>query len=195
MAALRTIAILRALGAETSREFALRSWEIGIDLVEVPVQGESGWASLAAVAEVADGRPFGAGTVLTVEASRRATGMGASVILSPGINAAVVTAVLDSGAMPVPGVMTPSDVSLADSLGLSVCKMFPAVQVGPQWLGHIRGPFPSMRFVAVGGIDHLNARDYLTAGAVGVGLGSSSQRVFDAPDPAAVIAELHALIV
>ncbi len=192
--ALRTVAILRALGAETSRELALRCWEIGMDLVEVPVQGESGWAALAAVAEVADGRPFGAGTVLTAEASRRATGLGASVILSPGIDAEVVTATLESGALPVPGVMTPSDVTLADALGLRVCKLFPATQVGPQWLGHIRGPFPAMRFVAVGGIDHVNARDYLAAGAIGVGFGSSVQRVLDASDPAGVIAGLHALV-
>ena len=116
------------------------------------------------------------------------------MILSPGIDAEVVVATLESGAMPVPGVMTPSDVTLADALGLTVCKLFPATQVGPQWFGHIRGPFPSMRFVAVGGIDHVNARDFLTAGAIGVGFGSSVQQVLDASDPAGVIAELHALI-
>lgn len=190
---LRTVAILRAFGPERSRELAQRCWEIGIDLVEVPVQGESGWASLTAVAEVADGRPFGAGTVLTAEDSRRATGAGASVIISPGIEPAVVKAAREAGATPLPGVMTPTDVTLAHSLGLSVCKLFPASQMGPPWLAHIRGPFPEMRFVAVGGVDADNAPDYLRAGAAGVGFGSSVERVLAAPDPAGVISGLHAL--
>jgi len=191
---LRTVAILRALGPNLSRDLAIRCWDAGFDLVEVPVQGDLGWASLAAVADAAAGRAFGAGTVLSVPASRRATDMGASVIVSPGIDAAVVSAALESGATPLPGVMTPTDVCLAHALGLSVCKLFPAAQVGPQWLAHIRGPFPSMRFVAVGGVDHLNARDYLSAGAVGVGFGSSVQRVLAEPDPSGVVAALHAQI-
>ncbi|MCX6460027.1 MAG: bifunctional 4-hydroxy-2-oxoglutarate aldolase/2-dehydro-3-deoxy-phosphogluconate aldolase [Actinobacteria bacterium] len=190
---LRTVAILRGFDPERSRELALRCWGIGVDLVEVPVQGEAGWASLTAVAEVADGQSFGAGTVLTAEDSRRATGIGATVIISPGIDAKVVEAARAAGAIPLPGVMTPTDVTLAHSLGLSVCKLFPASQVGPQWLTHIRGPFPAMRFVAVGGVDDLNAADYLRAGAAGVGFGSSIERVLAAPDPAGIIAELHAL--
>ena len=190
---LRTVAILRAFDPDKSRELALRCWEIGIDLVEVPVQGEAGWASLTAVSGVADGRSFGAGTVLTAEDSRRATTIGASVIISPGIEAAVVEAAREAGATPLPGVMTPTDVTLAHSLGLTVCKLFPASQVGPQWITHIRGPFPTMRFVAVGGVDHLHAGDYLRAGAAGVGFGSSIEQVLAAPDPAGIIAGLHAL--
>lgn len=190
---LRTVAILRSFGPERSRELALRCWDIGVDLVEVPVQDDRGWASLAAVASVAEGRPFGAGTVLTTDDSHRATDLGASVVISPGIDAAVVEAARAAGALPLPGVMTPTDVTLAHSLGLSVCKLFPASQMGPAWLAHIRGPFPAMRFVAVGGVDHLNAVDYLRAGAAGVGFGSSVEGVLEAPDPAGIIAGLHAL--
>ena len=51
---LRTVAILRAFDPDKSRELALRCWEIGIDLVEVPVQGEAGWASLTAESRMGD---------------------------------------------------------------------------------------------------------------------------------------------
>ncbi len=190
---LRTVAILRSFSPERSRELALDCWDIGVDLVEVPVQDDMGWVSLAAVAAVSDGRPFGAGTVLTTEDTHRATDLGASVIISPGIDAAVVEAAREAGALPLPGVMTPTDVTLAHSLGLSVCKLFPASQMGPGWLGHLHGPFPAMRFVAVGGVDHVNAVDYLRAGAAGVGFGSSIEGLLAAPDPAGVIAGLHAL--
>jgi Entner-Doudoroff aldolase len=190
---LRTVAILRSFGPDATKELARRSWDAGVDLVEVPVQGDAGWAALAAVAEIAEGRPFGAGTVLTSADVRRAVDLGASVIISPGIDAAVVDATLAAGALPLPGVFTPSDVTLAVSLGVATCKLFPASLVGPQWVSQIRGPFPQLGVVAVGGVGLANAADYLRAGATGVGFGSSIEDVLAAGDPAAEIAALNAL--
>ena len=191
---LRTVAILRAFGPERSRDFAESCWDAGMDLVEVPVQGKAGWASLEAVAAVAAGRAFGAGTVLTPSDAVRAIELGASVVISPGIDIEVVAAATDAGALALPGVMTPSDVIVASRLGLRNAKFFPASLVGPAWLGAIRGPFPAMGFVAVGGVDLSNAADYLRAGAVGVGFGSSIVAILESVDPAAVVAELHALV-
>jgi 2-dehydro-3-deoxyphosphogluconate aldolase / (4S)-4-hydroxy-2-oxoglutarate aldolase len=194
MIRLRTVAILRAFAADVTQEMACRSWAAGVDLVEVPVQGEAGWSALAAVAEVADGRPFGAGTVLTPGDARRAVDLGASVIISPGIDASVVEAARDANALPLPGVFTPSDVSLAVRLGLTAGKLFPASLAGPEWLSHIRGPFPAFGIVAVGGIGPANAADFLRAGAIGVGFGGSMEKLLAADDPAADVAELHALV-
>jgi len=61
------IAILRGFSAEQSVELALRAWEVGFDLVEVPAQSEQAWQSLQDILRVAEGRPVGAGTVLSVE--------------------------------------------------------------------------------------------------------------------------------
>jgi 2-dehydro-3-deoxyphosphogluconate aldolase/(4S)-4-hydroxy-2-oxoglutarate aldolase len=190
---MRTVAILRAFAPAETKELARRAWDAGVDLVEVPVQGDAGWAALSSVADCADGRPFGAGTVLTADDARRAVDLGASVIISPGIDAAVVEAAQGAGALALPGVFTPSDVTLAVRLGVSTCKLFPASLVGPQWVSQLRGPFPRMGIIAVGGVGLANAADYLRAGAVGVGFGSSIEDVLAAPDPAAEIAALHAL--
>ena len=191
---LRTVAILRAYEPSKACDLALQSWGIGIDLIEVPVQGEAGWAALAAVADTAAGRAFGAGTVLTVEDVCRAVELGASVVISPGLDVDVIEEARRIGALALPGVITPTDVTRAARLGLTTCKLFPASQVGPGWLGAIRGPFPDLRFVAVGGVDLHNAADYLRAGAAGVGFGGSIEGVLAASDPAGVIAELHALV-
>ena len=193
MMLLRTIAILRSYDPERSQGLALQSWSAGMDLVEVPVQGKGGWAALAAVADVAGGRPFGAGTVLTVDDARRAADLGSSVAISPGIDADVVRAAIAAGIEPLPGVFTASDLTLASRLGVTAAKFFPASLTGPQWLGAMRGPFPGMQFVAVGGIDMANAASFLVAGACGVGFGSSVEEILAASDPQAVIAELHAL--
>lgn len=189
----RTVAILRSYDPERSQDLALRCWSGGIDLVEVPVQGERGWSALAAVAAIAGGRPFGAGTVLTPDDARRAADLGASVAISPGIDADVVRAALATGMKPLPGVFTASDLMLASQLGVTTAKLFPATLAGPQWLAAMRGPFPGMRFVAVGGIDVANAGEFLAAGACGVGFGSSIEGILAAADPRVVVAGLHAL--
>lgn len=190
---LRTIAILRGVDPQKAADMAERCWEIGMDLVEVPVQGDAGWASLEAVAGLAAGRAFGAGTVLTPASAQRAVDVGASVIISPSIHPEVVEAAASAGALPLPGVMTPTDVGTAAQLGVSVCKVFPASVVGRGWIGAMRGPFPRMGFVAVGGVDAGNAADYLRAGASGVGFATSIEAVLDRSDAAALIAELHAI--
>lgn len=194
MMALRTIAILRAFGPERSREYAEQCWTVGMDLVEVPVQGDAGWAALEAVAEVAGGRPFGSGTVLTPDDARRAVELGASVIIAPGTDPSVINAATRAGAVPLPGVLTPSDVTTAVRHGVEAVKLFPACVVGPSWISALAGPFPEVGVVAVGGVGLENAADYLRAGAVGVGFGSSIADVLQSSDPAGVVSELHALV-
>lgn len=162
-----------------------------MDLVEVPVQGERGWAALQAVSERANGRPFGAGTVLSPDDARRAAGLGARVIISPGLSLPVVEATRESSALPMPGVMTPTDVTAAAQAGLDICKLFPATLVGSGWLRAISGPFPGMRFIAVGGIDAHNAAGFLAAGASGVGFGSSVEEILSLDDPSRLVAALH----
>ena len=78
----------------------------------------------------------------------------------------------------------------AEWVGLTACTLASGTLTrafGPAWLGDIRGPFPAMRFVAVGGVDHVTAADYLRAGAAGVGFGSSIERVLQASDPAGAV--------
>jgi Entner-Doudoroff aldolase len=124
----------------------------------------------------------------------RAVDLGASVIISPGIDPDVVDAALAAGATPMPGVMTPTEVAVAARLGLTTCKLFPASIVGRDWLGAMRGPFPAMRFVAVGGVDIGNAEDFIAAGAAGVAFGSSIDTVLARDDAATYIGRLHGLL-
>lgn len=189
---LRTIAILRGEQPERAVELAERCWTAGIDVVEVPVQGAAGWAAFEAVAAVAQGRVFGAGTVLAADDARRAIELGAALIISPGIDEDVVRAASAAGVASLPGVLSPTEVSLAVRLGVPTCKFFPADVLGGNWLAAMRGPFPGVRFVAVGGVNPYNAKDFLAAGARGVAFGSSVADVLALPDPAAFVAELHA---
>ena len=190
----RTIAILRGYDANVTAKMADQCWNIGMDLVEVPVQDASGWESLEAVSQIASGRAFGAGTILSTGDVARAVEMGASVMISPGLDADVVRAAKASGAFSLPGVMTPTDVALAVKLGLTVGKFFPADVVGFNWIKALKGPFPGMEFVAVGGVTASNALDWIAAGACGVAFGGSISELLESDEPELLIGELHRLI-
>ncbi len=184
------IAILRGLNDETTLALATSCWTAGIRLVEVPVQGDEGFHALEVAAAEAERREelVGAGTVYTVADAERALSCGASFLVAPGLDNDTVRFAADRGVPYLPGVTTPTEVQGAKQLGLRTVKLFPAGAMGPAWVSALRGPFPEMNFVAVGGVSARNARDFLEHGAVGVGVGGALN------DPAVVrdLAQLRA---
>jgi len=52
-------------------------------------------------------------------------------------------------------------------------KVFPGEVLGPQFIKATRGPLPSAKMLAVGGVSPENLGDWFKAGAFGVGLGSA----------------------
>ncbi|MDB4873488.1 MAG: aldolase, partial [Gemmatimonadales bacterium] len=58
----RTMVILRGFPPDRTVELAERAWSLGIEVVEVPVQSEEGFAALAAAIEAGrrSGRTVGA---------------------------------------------------------------------------------------------------------------------------------------
>jgi Entner-Doudoroff aldolase len=169
------MAIFRGLGVERTLELAATAWEIGIDLVEIPLQSPEDVEALAATVEVASasGRFVGAGTVLTPEHVGKAIAAGASFAVSPGLDGDIVAECLAAGIPLLPGVATASEVQHATRLGLEWVKVFPAAVLGAGWFGAMRGPFPATKFVATGGLDSSSAQQFLEAGASVVAVGSA----------------------
>jgi 2-dehydro-3-deoxyphosphogluconate aldolase/(4S)-4-hydroxy-2-oxoglutarate aldolase len=171
LAKVPTIAILRGLSPELTVQIATRCWDAGIELVEVPAQGAGGLRALEAAAEAAKDRGTfaGAGTVYTIPEARRATEAGAAFLVAPGLDEETVNHASSEGVPYLPGVTTPSEVQRALALGVRTAKFFPAAPLGPEWVSALRGPFPEMSLVAVGGVTPHNAPQFIRAGALGVG--------------------------
>ena len=169
------MAILRHQSVERAVELSTTAWDLGIDSVEIPLQSDEDIRGLRAVAEVARsrGKVVGAGTIVDPAQVPVAIAAGAGFLVSPGLDPAVVRAARDAGIPIVPGVATPSEVQLALSLGLTWLKAFPAQWLGVEWFRHIRGPFPQANFIATGGMDAGNARQFLDAGVRVVAVGSA----------------------
>lgn len=134
----------------------------GLATMEITFRTEAGEKALANIAKAHPGMLLGAGTVLTTDQAARALDIGAEYVVSPGLDRAVVDYCLQRGATVLPGVVTPTEVSSAIALGLSVTKFFPAEQSGGiGYLKAISAPFRQMKFVPTGGIDASNVVQYL----------------------------------
>lgn len=171
------LAILR--GFDPARTVALceRAWDVGIDVVEVPVQSADALPSLhAAIAAGRDrGRPVGAGTIVTPEQARSAYDAGAVFTVAPGYDPEVAAECAALGLAHLPGVATSSEIGQALRTGHTWLKAFPASELGTGWIRAQLAPFPTVRFVATGGVDAHNAGDFLAAGCRVVAVGSALQ--------------------
>ncbi|QYM64498.1 MULTISPECIES: bifunctional 4-hydroxy-2-oxoglutarate aldolase/2-dehydro-3-deoxy-phosphogluconate aldolase [unclassified Microbacterium] len=183
------MAILRGMGVERSLAVSTTAWDLGIDVVELPIQTAEDLEALRVVAAAGRerGKAVGAGTVVSVEHVAQAASAGAVFTVSPGLDLEVVRASHDAGLISMPGVATASEVQSALGAGLTWVKAFPASVLGPQWLTAMRGPFPQARFVTTGGMHAGNADEYLRAGASVVAVGSALEDPAQLPQLAALL--------
>ncbi|MDG4839653.1 bifunctional 4-hydroxy-2-oxoglutarate aldolase/2-dehydro-3-deoxy-phosphogluconate aldolase [Micromonospora sp. WMMD967] len=171
----RVMAILRGLPVAETVRLAERAWDLGIDVVEVPVATADAVPALRAAVEagVERGRIVGAGTVLDVEQVAASADAGAAFTVAPGLDLAIADAAAARGLPHLPGVATPTEAQQALRHGLTWLKAFPAITLGPAWFKALAGPLPQLRFVATGGLDAGNAAPFLQAGVRVVAVGSA----------------------
>ncbi|RLP98471.1 bifunctional 4-hydroxy-2-oxoglutarate aldolase/2-dehydro-3-deoxy-phosphogluconate aldolase [Micromonospora sp. CV4] len=171
----RVMAILRGLPVAETVRLAGRAWDLGIDVVEVPVATADAVPALRAAVEAGGerGRVVGAGTVLDVAQVAAAADAGAAFTVAPGLDLAVADAAAARGLPHLPGVATPTEAQQALRHGLTWLKAFPAIALGPAWFRAVAGPLPQLRFVATGGLDAGNAGAFLDAGVRVVAVGSA----------------------
>lgn len=116
---------------------------------------------------------IGAGSVLDAETARAAILAGARFIFSPVLNLDVIQMAHRYDCVAVPGALTPTEILAAWRAGADVVKVFPANHFGPQYLRDIHGPLPQVKLTPTGGVDLNTAADWIKAGAVAIGVGSS----------------------
>lgn len=144
----------------------------GIDGVEITLTVPG---AIDVIAELRDvGVPLGVGTVLSPEFVAPAVAAGASFVVAPDTNPAVIDAAHAHGVSVVPGAMTPTEIQNAVRLGADAVKLFPAGLLGgPAFLQELRGPLPLPNFVISGGVTAQSAPAYFAAGASAVCVGRS----------------------
>jgi len=138
--------------------------------------------------EFGDSITLGAGTVLTTENVRKAAQAGATYIVSPDANEAVIKETKRLGLVSLPGAMTPTEIMSAWEWGADVVKLFPASFLGLDYIKAIKAPIRHVPLFAVGGVNQHNACDFLDAGCAGIGAGSNlvNKKLIDSKDYATI---------
>ena len=138
--------------------------EGGVPVAEVTFRAAGAATAIKLMAEACPDMLVGAGTVLTTAQVDEALAAGAKFIVTPGLDADIVTYCQGKGVPIYPGCTTPTDYHTAYKLGLEVLKFFPAEQSGG--LAKIKAmsaPFPMFKVMPTGGISLKNLAEYLKA--------------------------------
>lgn len=116
---------------------------------------------------------LGAGTVMDAPTARIAMLSGAQYIVSPYFDPETVRMCNRYRTAVMPGVMSVREAVMAMEAGADILKVFPGDLFGPKIIKDIRGPIPYAKMMPTGGVNADNVGEWIKAGAVAVGAGSS----------------------
>ena len=171
--ALPLVAILRGLQPERAAAIARVLFDAGFRALEVPLNRPGAIAAIATIVPLAPADAcVGAGTVLDAAQVDAVGDTGATLIVSPHFDPAVVRRARERGMRTVPGVFTASEAFAAWRAGADALKIFPAEAMTHAGLTGLTTVLPSgLPLWPVGGIVPDNIAAWRRAGATGFGLG------------------------
>ena len=191
----RLVAILRGVERASLAARVAALHEAGVRLIEVALSDAAALPTLEALVRVAPAdMRVGAGTVTTRALAEAAEAAGATFLVTPHVALPVITFARERGLGLLAGALTPSEIAAAREAGADVIKLFPAATVGPAHVKALLGPYPDLELVAVGGIGSGNLPAYLSAGAIGAGVGGALAGGDPADGFASAAREARALI-
>ena len=181
---IRLIAILRGLTPAEALPIGAALVDAGVECAEVPLNSPEPLESIAIMRRAFEGKILvGAGTVLSEVDVANVADAGAQFVVSPNVNMGVIAAAKKRGLFTAPGFMTPTEAFAALDAGADALKLFPADQLGPEFVRALRAVLPAQALVfAVGGVSEQQVAPYLAAGAQGFGLGSNLYKRGDGAD-------------
>ena len=116
---------------------------------------------------------IGAGTVLDSETARTAILAGAKYVVAPHLNVEMVKLCNRYNIACMPGAMTLKETVESLEAGADMVKIFPGELFGPAIIRAIKGPLPHAPLMPTGGVSLDNVAEWIKAGSVAVGVGST----------------------
>ena len=166
----RVVAVLRRVPDVDSVIEALAA--AGIRIVEVTLDSDDALGAIERARSTGELTVL-AGTVRTARDVDAAVAAGAEACVAPALVPEMVERCQGLGVPAIPGALTPSELEAALALGAELVKLFPGSLVGPGYVREVLAPLAGLELIVTGGVDASNARAFLDAGAVAVGVGSA----------------------
>lgn len=147
----------------------------GLVHVELAVTPSQGWVLMVSqLRRDFPGLRLGAASVRCSDGLAAAAAAGLAYAVSPILDARLLEQARRCDLTLVPGVFTPTEISLAIRLGAAAVKLFPAASLGPAYWSCLAGPLAPLPFcIAAGGLTVADVPAWLSAGVDAVALGGS----------------------
>lgn len=176
----KIIVIVRGVQTDKLLGLAEAMYKGGIRLLEITYSADGKMSDNDTAGNIAalkkhfgDEMSIGAGTVLTEKQVELTKDAGGEFIISPDSVPEVIKKTKELNMVSIPGALTPSEITLAHRSGADFVKVFPASNLGTDYIKAIKAPLSHIKLLAVGGINDKNMPDYLSAGVCGFGIGSN----------------------
>lgn len=167
------VGIIRGQSLGTVLKIAQAYEDAGLTTLEITMNTPGAASMISVLRSKFPSLNIGAGTVCNLSELREAVDAGAQFIVTPIIDETVIEHAVDENIPIFPGAFSPSEIYKAWSLGASVVKLFPATQLGVQFIKDVLGPLDQVKLLPTGGVSKDNIKSFFQAGACGVGMGSS----------------------
>ncbi len=164
---------------ETAKNIVAACGDGGAKVVEMTNRGDRALDIFKKLAQFRDEhRPdiiFGAGTICDAPTAAMFILAGADFIVSPFLDEDTAE-ICNGRKIPyLPGCGSAGEIHKAEVLGVEICKLFPAVEVGgPSFVKALKVPCPWTEIMPTGGISPTkeNLEEWFNAGIVCAGMGS-----------------------
>ena len=145
----------------------------GLLHLEVAWVRSPGWVPFVRrVQEICPHLKVGAASLTQLEALEDVQSCGLTFGMSPCLDLALLSCARRLGLLLVPGVLTPTEMHQAIQSGCGLVKLFPAVQLGVDYLQALKGPLgPLPGVIAAGGLGVEDLQPWLKAGYAAIALG------------------------
>lgn len=166
------IAVIRTSNPDSLPEIAAALIQGGIQAIEITLTTPRALTWIQTLSrDFSDQLMVGAGTVCQAEDCHRAIDSGAVFIVSP-VGAVEIIEPAHAASCPVMlGSYSPTEAYHAHTAGSDFVKIFPANDLGPDYIKAIRAPLPMLKIIPTGGVTVENVGLFIDAGCVAVGVG------------------------
>jgi 2-dehydro-3-deoxyphosphogluconate aldolase/(4S)-4-hydroxy-2-oxoglutarate aldolase len=167
----RAIAVIRSSEKELAWQMASAVAAGGIPFIEITWNTHKAAELIAQLRSEFPSFSIGTGTLLNLEQLQQAIDCGAQFLFTPHTDVAMIKTAVDAGVPIVPGAFSPTEIVTAWQAGATCVKVFPISALGgAAYLKSLQGPLGHIPLIPTGGVTLENAKVFIDAGAIAVGL-------------------------
>ncbi len=168
------IAVIRCSEFDISQRMARAVAEGGIRSIEITWNSDRPADLIGLLRSTLPDFWIGAGTLLNQEQTKDAIAAGAQFLFTPHVAPDLIRLAVNQDVPMVAGALSPTEIVQAWQAGVSSVKVFPVQALGgATYIKGLQGPLGHIPLIPTGGVTVDNAEQFLSAGAIAVGLSGS----------------------